>query len=68
MKANVSLSPVVVIDSILIGSALFGVAGMFLTVPISAMLRVLKAHFAPAPSPDEMALLEMRAKTLTLPK
>jgi len=68
MKANVSLSPAVIIVSILIGSALFGVVGTFLAVPVAAMLRVLKVHFAPAPSPQEMALLEVRAKTLTLPR
>lgn len=68
MKANVSLSPAVIIVSILIGSALFGVVGTFLAVPVAAMLRVLKAHFAPAPSREEMASLEIRAKALTLPK
>ncbi len=68
MKANVSLSPVVIIVSILIGSALFGVVGTFLAVPVAAMLRVLKVHFAPAPSPEEMASLETSAERLKLPR
>jgi predicted PurR-regulated permease PerM len=66
MKANVSLSPVVIIVSILVGSALFGVIGTFLAVPVAAMLRVLKIHFAPAPAPRDMALLEKRAKALRI--
>lgn len=68
MRANVSLSPVVIIVSILVGSALFGAVGTFLAVPVAALLRVLKVHFAPSPSMAEMASLEMRARTLTLPK
>lgn len=68
MRANVSLSPVVIIASILIGNALFGVVGTFVAVPVAAMLRVLKAHFAPAPSRAEMVSLETRAKALTLPR
>jgi predicted PurR-regulated permease PerM len=68
MKANVSLSPVVIIVSILVGTALFGVVGTFLAVPVAAMLRVVKVHFAPAPPPAEMVSLEMRARTLTIPQ
>jgi predicted PurR-regulated permease PerM len=68
MKANVALSPVVIIVSILIGSALFGVVGTFLAVPVAAMLRVLKVHFAPAPSPEEMASLETSAERFKLPR
>ena len=68
MKANVSLSPVVIVVSILIGSALFGVVGTFLAVPVAAMLRVFKVHFAPAPSPAEMISLETSATTLTIPR
>ncbi len=68
MKANVSLSPVVIIVSILIASALFGVMGTFLAVPVAAMLRVIKVHFAPAPSKAEMISLERRAKALTISK
>lgn len=62
MKANVSLSPIVIIVSILVGGALFGVIGTFLAVPVAAMLRVLKIHFAPAPAPAEMTAITARAK------
>jgi predicted PurR-regulated permease PerM len=54
--------------SILIGSALFGFVGTFLAVPVAAMLRVLKVHFAPAPSSAEMLSLETRERRLTLPR
>ena len=66
MKANVSLSPLVIIVSILVGSALFGIMGTFLAVPVAAMLRVIKLHFAPAPPDAEMTALERRAKTLAV--
>lgn len=66
MKANVSLSPVLIIVSILVGSALFGVIGTFLAVPVAAMLRVVKVHFAPAPPLPEMAVLESNAKSLMI--
>ncbi len=68
MRANVSLSPVVIIVSILIGTALFGAVGTFLAVPVAAMLRVVKLHFAPAPSPETMAAIETTARTLTRSK
>lgn len=68
MKANVQLSPVVIIVSILVGTALFGFIGTFLAVPVAAMLRVLKVHFAPAPPSTEMTALETRAKALTILK
>ncbi len=66
MKANVSLSPVVIIVSILVGGALFGVIGTFLAVPVAAMLRVLKIHFAPAPKAAEMAALGAHAEALRI--
>jgi predicted PurR-regulated permease PerM len=47
LKASVGLSPVWIILAILVGSELFGAAGTFLAVPISAMLRVLVLHFVP---------------------
>jgi predicted PurR-regulated permease PerM len=53
MKSQVQLSPVLLIASILVFSALFGVLGTFLAVPVTAMLRVLKLHFAPAPTDAE---------------
>jgi predicted PurR-regulated permease PerM len=47
------LSPVLLIVSILVFSALFGVVGTFIAVPVTAMLRVFKLHFAPAPTAAE---------------
>jgi len=49
LKDNVGLSPLYIILSILIGSELFGLIGTFLSVPVAAMLRVLREHFLPAP-------------------
>jgi predicted PurR-regulated permease PerM len=49
LKENVGLSPLYIILSILIGSELFGLVGTFLSVPVAAMLRVLREHFLPAP-------------------
>ena len=51
MKEQVQLSPILLISSILIFSALFGIVGTFIAVPVTAMMRVLKLHFAPAPTP-----------------
>jgi predicted PurR-regulated permease PerM len=62
MKSQVQLSPVLLIASILVFSALFGVLGTFLAVPVTAMLRVLKLHFAPAPT-DAEARSEQAAST-----
>jgi predicted PurR-regulated permease PerM len=64
MKDTLQLSPLVIIIAILIGSAYFGVIGTFLAVPIAAILRVLKLHFAPAPSPAQMSSDETRAAAL----
>ncbi len=66
MKANVSLSPVAIIVSILVASALFGVVGTFLAVPVAALLRVLKVHFAPAPPANEVSELERQARALVV--
>jgi predicted PurR-regulated permease PerM len=49
LKENVGLSPLYIILAILIGSELFGLIGTFLSVPVAAMLRVLREHFLPAP-------------------
>lgn len=54
MNANVKLSPVIIILSIVVFGSLFGVLGAFAAVPIAAILRVLKLHFAPSPSPAEI--------------
>lgn len=64
MKENVLLSPLVIIVSILVFSALFGVVGTFLAVPVAAILRVLKLHFLPAPAPAEMAVAQTQAQQL----
>jgi predicted PurR-regulated permease PerM len=65
MRSQVNLSPVLLIASILGFSALFGIVGTFIAVPVTAMLRVLKLHFAPAPSATEMAGDEALARALT---
>jgi|GEM_PF-5977589 len=57
-------SPLVVIAMILIFTALFGVVETFVAVPVAAMLRVLKLHFAAAAPPAEMAVQERRAAAL----
>jgi len=56
MKANVKLSPVIIILSIIVFGSLFGVLGAFAAVPIAAVLRVLKLHFAPSPSTAEVEI------------
>ncbi|GAC1394210.1 MAG: AI-2E family transporter [Vulcanimicrobiaceae bacterium] len=66
MKDNVLLSPLVIIIAILVFSALFGVMGTFLAVPIAAMARVLKLHFAPAPTQGEVESAQEQAKALTV--
>ena len=66
MKDNVLLSPLVIIIAILVFSALFGVMGTFLAVPIAAMARVLKLHFMPAPGEAEMAAAQSEAQALTV--
>ncbi|MBV8245963.1 MAG: AI-2E family transporter [Candidatus Eremiobacteraeota bacterium] len=58
MKQNLQLSPLVIILSILIFSALFGLVGTFLAVPVTAMLRVLKMHFFPAPAEPDAVFAE----------
>jgi len=54
MKSNVKLSPVIIILSIITFGSLFGILGAFVAVPMAAILRVLKLHFAPSPSPAEI--------------
>ncbi|GAC1626999.1 MAG: AI-2E family transporter [Vulcanimicrobiaceae bacterium] len=44
---SVGLTPLMVIVAILIGGELQGIAGMFLAVPIAAMLRVIILHAVP---------------------
>jgi predicted PurR-regulated permease PerM len=51
LKDNVGLSPLYIILAILIGTELFGLPGTFLSVPVAAMLRVLREHLIPQPVP-----------------
>jgi predicted PurR-regulated permease PerM len=53
MNASVKLSPVVIIVSIVTFASFFGILGALLAVPIAAMLRVFKLHFAPGPPMDQ---------------
>jgi predicted PurR-regulated permease PerM len=61
MNASVKLSPVIVILSIIAFGSQFGILGALVAVPIAGMLRVLKLHFAPAPSPAEFELAKAEA-------
>jgi predicted PurR-regulated permease PerM len=47
LKDNVGLAPLYIILAILVGTELFGLAGTFLSVPVAAMLRVLREHLIP---------------------
>lgn len=64
MRGKVQLSPLILVSSILVFSAFFGLVGTFLAVPVTAMLRVLKVHFAPAPPEPEESAEETRALSL----
>jgi predicted PurR-regulated permease PerM len=64
MKNSLQLSPLIIITSILVFSAFFGILGAFIAVPVAAMLRVLKLHFAPAPPILEVTSDEKRALSL----
>jgi predicted PurR-regulated permease PerM len=64
MQANVSLSPVVLVVSIIVFSDLFGLFGTFIAVPLAAVLRVLKIHFAPAPDAAAMVSIAAAARPL----
>ena len=44
MGAVISLHPVVIVIALLIGGTLFGVAGMILTVPVTAVLQIICKH------------------------
>jgi predicted PurR-regulated permease PerM len=64
MRANVALSPMVLIVAIIAFTALFGPFGAFIAVPITAMLRVVKLHFAPAPLSQDLVTDEACAADL----
>ena len=44
MGAVIKLHPVVIVIALLIGGTLFGIAGMILTVPVTAVLQILCKH------------------------
>lgn len=50
VSGSVGLSPLMVIVAILIGADLHGLAGMFIAVPVAAILRVLIIHALPRPA------------------
>jgi len=64
MKTSVQLSPLIIVIAILIFSAFFGVMGTFLAVPVTAMFRVFKLHFAPAPNEKEYTTDEQQSRDL----
>ena len=44
MGAVISIHPVVIVSALLVGGTLFGVAGMILTVPVTAVLQIICKH------------------------
>ncbi|HMD01508.1 MAG TPA: AI-2E family transporter, partial [Candidatus Baltobacteraceae bacterium] len=65
---SVGLSPLAVIVAILIGGDLLGIAGMFLAVPLAAMLRVLVRDLVPAyPAEPASPVLESAARNARTP-
>lgn len=44
MGAVISIHPVVIVIALLVGGTLFGVAGMILTVPVTAVLQIICRH------------------------
>jgi predicted PurR-regulated permease PerM len=55
VSGSVGLSPLMVIVAILVGADLHGLAGMFIAVPVAAILRVLVIHSLPVPVPVQQA-------------
>lgn len=47
VSRTIQLSPAAVVIAILIGGKLYGVPGMFIAVPIAAIIRVLLLHVIP---------------------
>ena len=45
MGTTLNLSPILVISSVTIGGAYFGVLGMFLGVPVTAFIKVVIEEF-----------------------
>jgi predicted PurR-regulated permease PerM len=65
MNASVKLSPVIIIVSIISFGSLFGILGALVAVPVAAMFRVFKLHFAPSPSPVEFEREKVAAQSMT---
>ena len=61
---SVGLTPLMVIVAILIGGELLGIGGMFLAVPIAAVLRITILHAVPG-ARNETTMLPMPAATVT---
>ncbi len=63
---SVGLTPLMVIVAILIGGELLGIGGMFLAVPIAAMLRVILLHAIPN-ARRAQTMMPVMAATVTEP-
>jgi predicted PurR-regulated permease PerM len=64
LKENVGLSPLYIILAILVGTELFGLPGTILSVPVAAMLRVLREHLIPQPVSEAEAPPPLARKPL----
>jgi predicted PurR-regulated permease PerM len=53
MGHTIGISPLVVLVGILVGAALYGIAGAFLAVPVAGALQVILAHALHAESPEQ---------------
>ncbi len=47
MGSTLNLSPVVIVVSLAVWGSLWGIAGMFLCVPIMVIITIVCAHFGP---------------------
>jgi len=63
---SVGLSPLMVIVAILVGGELLGIAGMFLAVPIAAILRIVILHAVPNARRSQ-TVMPVMAATVTEP-
>jgi predicted PurR-regulated permease PerM len=64
MSKKVKLSPVLIIISIIAFGSLFGLLGALVAVPVAAIFRVLKLHFAPSPTEAEFTRDKAEAASL----
>lgn len=49
MKGALNLNPIIIIVSITVGGAYFGVLGMFLSVPVAAILKIIVVEWVESP-------------------